>query len=90
MGDKLREDVFRHLFGTGGIKYVDLRLGSDGRAVVVYTQLNGVQGVVHTKRGDVKYYKPETALRFLREMGLASVKVDMAQWQLNAQQGTLI
>lgn len=89
MGDCLKEDVFRHLFETGAIKYVDLQLGADGRAVVIYTQLNGAVGLVHTKRGDVKHYKPETAMRFLRECGLASVKVDMAAWDLSGQASLL-
>lgn len=81
--------MFEQLFTTGGIKFVDLRLGPDGRAVVIYTLLNGSQGLVHTKRGGVKYYKPETALRFLRELGCASVKVDMTGWQLNGQRSLI-
>lgn len=90
MTDKLREDVFAQLFTSGAVRYVDMELGTDGRAVVRYTMQNGVQGVVHTKRGEIKRYKPETALRALRLLGIVSIKIEMKDWQPAMQQGSLL
>ncbi len=90
MTDTLREDVFSQLFASGAVRYVDIELGPDGRAMIRYTMQNGVQGAVHTKRGQVKRYKPETALRVLRLLGVASTKIEMKDWQPSAVQGSLL
>lgn len=90
MTDKLREDVFAQLFTSGAVRFVDMDLGADGRAVIRYTMQNGVQGVVHTKRGEIKRYKPETALRALRLLGIVSMKVEMKDWHPSMQQGSLL
>lgn len=90
MTDTLREDVFAQLFASGAVRYVDIELVADGRAMIRYTMQNGVQGVVHTKRGQVKRCKPETALRALRLLGVASLKIEMKDWQPTAVQGSLL
>lgn len=90
MTDQLREDVFSQLFASGAVRLVEMEILPDGRAVVRYTMQNGVQGAVHTKRGQVKRYKPETALRALRELGIVSVKVDMRDWEPSQHQGSLL
>lgn len=87
--DQLKEDVFSQLFAAGSVKWVDVRLVSDGRAIIAYTLQNGTQGFVFTKRGQVKHYKADTALRFLRSVGLSSVKVEMAAWDLSGQRELL-
>lgn len=89
MSDQLREDVFAQLFAAGVVRYVDMEIGPDGRAVIRYTMQNGVLGVIHTKRGEVKRYKAETALRALRLFGIATMKIDMKDWQPNQVQGAL-
>ena len=38
------------------------------------------------KRGEVKSYRVETALAFLRRLGLAQVLIDMQHWELRQQQ----
>jgi len=90
MTDKLREDVFAQLFTSGAVRFVDMELGPDGRAVIRYTMQNGVLGVVHTKPGEIKRYKPETALRALRLLGIVSLKVEMKDWHPATQQGSLL
>lgn len=90
MTDQLKEDVFGQLFASGAVRYVDVQIAPDGRAMVLYTLNTGVQGFVHTKRGQVKLYKPETALRLLRTLGLVSVKVEMKDWNPAASQGSLL
>lgn len=90
MTDQLKEDVFGQLFASGAVRYVDVHISPDGRAMVLYTMQNGVQGFVHTKRGQVKLYKPETALRLLRTLGLVTVKVEMKDWNPAVLQGSLL
>ncbi len=83
----LKEDVFVQLFRAGAIRSVTVSIQND-RATVGYVTGDGVQGSIFTKRGDVKHYRIDTALRFLRETGLHSVQVDMQFWHL--QQGSLV
>lgn len=90
MPHQLREEGFSQIFASGGVRAVEMTMDSAGRAVIAYTLQTGVQGVVHTKRGDVKQYKPETAMRFLRSIGLARVCVDMSAWCLSSHQGALL
>jgi hypothetical protein len=87
MGTKmnnLREEVFDQVFRAGAIRSVRLVV-RDGRASVVYVTGEGVDGVVYTKRGDVKFYRIETALVFLRRIGAGVVEVDMRSWALDGQ-----
>lgn len=77
--EKMREEVFEQVFRAGAIRSVRL-LVRDGRASIVYVTGEGVDGTVHTKRGDVKFYRIETALQFLRRVGAAQVEVDMRLW----------
>lgn len=88
--NQLREDVFEQLFASGAVRFCDLHIDFDGRAMVVYTLNTGAHGYIYTKRGQIKLYKPDTALRFLRSLGLASVKVEMKDWNPSMQQGVLL
>lgn len=83
--DKVREDVFEQLFQKGAIRAVSLEM-HDAHARIVYVAGDGSIGSIHTKRGQVKEYRTDTALRFLRGLGLANVTVDMSKWQLDQQQ----
>ena len=78
----LREDLVADLFRTGAIRAFCLEV-RDGHATIVYTLLDGTRGVVHTKRGEAKEYRIETALRLLRSLGLVSVSVEMSGWSLD-------
>lgn len=78
--EKLQEKVFATLFAAGSVKYVDIHIDGCGRAICVYQTAQGITGTIHTKLGKVKHYKPETALRFLRGLGLVTVKVEMKNW----------
>ena len=76
---KMREEVFEQVFRAGAIKSVKLVV-CNGRAVINYVTGENVDGCVHTKRGEAKQYRIETALRFLRSVGLVAVEVDMWAW----------
>lgn len=78
----LREDLVADLFRTGAIRAFALEV-RDGHANIVYTMLDGTKGVVHTKRGEAKEYRLETALRLLRSLGLVAVTVEMSGWSLD-------
>lgn len=92
MPHQLREDSFSQIFASGGVRTVEMKLDSAGRAVVVYTLQTGAQGLVHTKRGELKHYKPETAMRFLRSLGCARICIDLSAWTLSSggSQGSLL
>lgn len=82
--EKMREEVFDQVFRAGAIRSVRLVV-RDGRASVVYVTGEGVDGVIYTKRGEVKFYRVETGLMFLRRVGVAVVEVDMRLWALDGQ-----
>lgn len=79
--ENLREEVFEQMFRAGAIRNVTLVI-RDARASISYVVGEGSSGVIFTKRGQVKLYRIETALVFLRGCGLAAVEVDMAGWHL--------
>lgn len=81
---KMREEVFDQVFRAGAIRWVRVVV-RDGRGSIVYVTGEGLDGVIYTKRGEVKLYRIETALHFLRRIGLASVEVDMHAWSLDGQ-----
>ena len=72
--DKTRQEVFEQLVRAGAVVSVAL-LTVDGFAVVEFVTQDGSTGNVFTKRGDVKHYRVETALRLLRSLGFSSVRV---------------
>lgn len=90
VSDQLREDVFGQLFSSGGVRFVDIQIAADGRALIIYTLNTGAQGYIHTKRGELKRYKPETALRLIRGLGAITVKVEMRDWNPDVLQGSLL
>lgn len=76
----LREDMFAQLYQAGALGDVCIRLHR-GYATVCYKLVaDGALGCVHTKRGEVKQYRVETALRTLWAIGLEAVPVDMKGW----------
>lgn len=79
---QLKEDFVADLFRTGAVKSFSLEI-RDGHAKIAYKLMDGTMGMVHTKRNEPKQYRIETALRFLRGLGLASVTVEMAGWTLD-------
>lgn len=83
----LREDVFREVFRSGGIRSVSVAY-QDARVVIRYTKGDGVEGVIHSKRGAVKLYRVETAFKFLRDAGVMSVLVDLQS--MAAEQAALL
>lgn len=83
----LKEDLVSDLFRTGAIKAFSLEI-REGQALIHYKMLDGTPGCIHTKRGQPKEYRIETALRFLRSLGVAGVTVDMAAWSVG-QKGLL-
>lgn len=76
---KMREEVFEQVFRAGAVASVRVTV-INGRAVINYRTGEGIDGCIHTKRGQPKEYRIETALRFLRAVGLAAVEVDMSAW----------
>jgi hypothetical protein len=72
----VKEAVFREVFRAGGIRSVAV-VYQGARVFVRYVTADGVEGVLHSKRGPVKLYVVETALRWLRGVGVAMVTVDL-------------
>lgn len=79
--EDLKEDIFAQIVGAGLVRSVSLEV-RDGHASIVYRLIEGGTGSVHTKRGEVKQYRIETALRLLRSLGITSVAVDMSTWSV--------
>lgn len=80
---KMREEVFEQVFRSGAVASVRVTV-LNGRSVINYRTGEGVEGCIHTKRGQPKEYRIDTALRFLRSVGLSTVEVDMRAWALDA------
>ena len=76
---QMREEVFEQVFRAGAIKTTRVVV-INGRTVINYLTGENVHGCVHTKRGQPKEYRIETALRFLCGCGLRAVEVDMSAW----------
>lgn len=81
----LTEEMFGQMVAAGYIGSVTLEV-REAHAVITYQLMEGALGTVHTKRGQIKQYRTETALRVLWCMGLDSVKVDMSHWSRDGQQ----
>lgn len=76
----LKEDMFAQLYHAGALGAVTVRV-YPGHAIVSFKLLaDGAEGVIHTKRGEVKQYRVETALRTLWSIGLHDVAVDLRGW----------
>ncbi|MBN3784579.1 hypothetical protein G3O06_44795 [Burkholderia sp. Ac-20345] len=71
--------MLTQVFRAGGIRSLTVVV-VNGRAWVSYLAGDGSKGCVHTKAGHVKYYRIETALKFVRQLGVESVTVDMTCW----------
>lgn len=75
----MREDVLAQVFRAGAIRSLSLTV-VDGRVLVSYLTGEGEQGCVYTKAGNPKFYRVETALKFLHELGVQTCTVDMTRW----------
>ena len=78
------QDVFAQCYKAGVFRSVSVLIRDD-LATVRYVTSEGSSGYIFTKRGDLKHYRLDTVLRFLREIGMDSVQVDMHEW--NRSQG---
>ena len=79
--EDLKEDIFAQIVAAGLVRSVSVEV-RDGHASIVYKLIEGGGGAVHTKRGEVKQYRVETALRLLRSLGITSVTVEMSAWSV--------
>ena len=79
--ENLREEVFEQVFRAGALRNVRLVM-RDGRSSISFMTGDGSVGAIITKRGEVKQYRVETALVFLRRCGFSSGDVDMSAWSL--------
>jgi hypothetical protein len=73
----MREDVLTQVFRAGGVRSVSIAM-VEGRCVVAFVTGEGVSGHVQTKAGHIKFYRIETALKFLSQLGVSSVTVDLS------------
>lgn len=81
---EMREEVFEQVYRAGAIRSVCV-IVQHGRASIHYISGDGVQGMVFTKRGDLKLYRVETALMTLRRAGVTEVAIDMSGWTVDGQ-----
>jgi hypothetical protein len=73
------EDKFKMLFNAGAISSFDIVFRSNGH-VYIYFTVGLENSMIHTKRGEVKSYRVETALALLKSLGIAVVKINMSLW----------
>jgi hypothetical protein len=79
---ELQEAVFRELVQLGSVESVELEMQPDGRNVVVsYRLASGARGLLFTRRGKVKTYRLDTALRFLRGCGVVLLTLTLNLWR---------
>lgn len=82
---KLTEDMFRQCIEIGVISSVQLRFFENGKASISYTLQNLASGSIHTKRGSLKSYRMDTAVRFLRLCRVTCFQVDVSKWSPGGQ-----
>lgn len=73
------EDTFATINQAGALRSVAVVLLNDLHAHVHYETITGVQGAIHTHRGQPKDYRIDTALKFLRGLGITNVAVDLSK-----------
>lgn len=85
------EAVFQQLFAAGAITGVVVVFETDGRRCSIqYAFKDRESGWVQTKRGDVKLYRLDTAMAFLKSIGCYSVRVDLVNFELTGAQKRLV
>lgn len=76
---KITEDVFAAFNTAGAFRGVSLVLLDDQHAHIGYETNTGLHNVIHTARGQPKDYRIDTALKFLRGLGILNVTADLAK-----------
>jgi hypothetical protein len=78
------EAVFQQLYAVGAITGVVVVFEMDGRRCSIqYSFKDRESGWVQTKRGDVKLYRLDTAMAFLRSIGCWSCRIDLVNFDEN-------
>ncbi len=75
------EKQFREHFEQGIVEQVRLVRLPDVGTAIEYVLQGGEAGKIVTKRGRVKKYRTDGALRFLKSVGVREVVIDLARWQ---------
>lgn len=85
MTDAVTENVFVSLFHAGGIRSVSLAVFEKNDAVQVtinYVTGAGSRGSIFTKRAELKFYRLDTAYRFLKDIGLVRFTSELDSWEV--------
>lgn len=69
--------MFAQLYHAGALGSIRVKLHRKTATVAYKLLADGAEGVVITKRGDVKEYRVETVLRTLSFIGFDDVMVDL-------------
>lgn len=77
----MTENQFRDFFAHGIVEHVRLVHVPQVGTAIEYMLSGGEVGMIDTKRGGVKGYRTDTALGFLKSIGVQSVVIDLARWQ---------
>ncbi len=80
----MTEKQFREHFEQGIVEQVRLVRLPDVGTAIEYVLEGGEAGKIVTKRGRVKKYRTDGALRFLKSVGVREVFVDLNDWQDDA------
>lgn len=70
------QSEFEKAFHEGMIDAVNL-VSIKGGVIVEYKTRRGHQSFIYTKRGDLKCWRTDTCLRWLRGLGVGEVRHDM-------------
>lgn len=73
------EDTFATINKAGALRGVSVVLLNEQHAHILYETITGIQDAIHTHRGQPKDYRIDTALKFLRGLGITNVGVDLTK-----------
>lgn len=77
----MTENQFRDFFEHGIVEHVRLVHVPNVGTAIEYMLAGGEVGMIDTKRGGVKGYRTDTALQFLKSVGVRQVVADLTRWQ---------
>lgn len=77
----MTENQFRDFFEHGIVEHVRLVHVPNVGTTIEYMLAGGEVGIIDTKRGGVKGYRTDTALQFLKSVGVRQVVADLTRWQ---------
>lgn len=77
----MTENQFRDFFEHGIVEHVRLVHVPNIGTAIEYMLAGGEVGMIDTKRGGVKGYRTDTALQFLKSVGVRQVVADLTRWQ---------